>query len=570
MTKSKSSSKPSSKSSKTASKKVLTYEIPFKTSHNLLGLLTKLGTTDVFDSIINIMAKSKYKTLLTADAPIYLVTQREFWKNATLEKQGDIATTINSSIKGKDIKITPQSISEVFQLNDLQGTNYFPKKELKIDFIERGYADTMMTKDTLEKGFFPSATRFLFHTLLMCDSNKTTSFNEIPLKIQNLGYALLQEENFNYSKVIFNDLVKIVETKSFLLFPRFLSYYFEKKFSKDDIAVINQGESSQINCLTTETFSRMLAPCKTQAGVPEQTLAVTTAPQASAAEPTALGDQSSRTTVLKPTPIKPKRPSKKKNKKPSVPIKKATLADEIPELMPVTTQMSLETTAASSSQQLVQISQPITITPLAPSQKGQVVHKGSPHYDALDTLVSIIHSSMPGATLPSIPTITSKIPPKTQILLDAIDLNQALPSPSQSPINENIPQHLTEPAVSSIANPPTKPEEVTPIELEVTLCGIPSEAATTTVEPTGLQLGSGYINKTSLEVIPYIAPLPTTSGFSYPTGNIKRLSSVEGRRPQYQEKGASVVSVWSKLPTSTIDQTTVNGNQMISLNWVMV
>ena len=143
----------------------------------------------------------------------------------------------------------------------------------------------------------------------------------------------------------------------------------------------------------------------------------------------------------------------------------ATLEDEIPELLPVTTQMSLETTAASSSQQLVQISQPITITPPASSQKEQVVHKGPPHYDALDTLVSIIHSSMPGANPLSTPTITSTIPPKTQLLLDAIDLNQAQTSPSQSPVNENIPQQMTEPAVSFIANPPTQPEEVTPLEL---------------------------------------------------------------------------------------------------------
>ncbi|KAJ0589067.1 hypothetical protein HanIR_Chr04g0181861 [Helianthus annuus] len=423
MTKSKLSAKPSSKSSKTASQKATTTEIPFKNSHSLLGLLTKPGTTDVFDSIITIMAKSKYKTLLTADAPIYLATQREFWKNATLEKQGDIATAIQSSIKGKAVHITPQSISEVFQLDDQAGKTSFTKNELHIDFIERGYEATMMKKLTLEKGYFPPAPRFLFHTLLLCVSNKTTSFNEIPIKIQNLGYAILQEENYNYSREIFKDLVNNVESKSFLLFPRFISYYFQKKFSKDDLALINQGEITAINCLTSETFSRMLAPCKTQAGVPEQNLAATTAPQVSAAEPTALGDQSSRPTVLKPTPTKPKRLYKKKNQKPPKPIKMATLEDEIPELMPVTTQMSQVTTAASSSQQLVQISQPISITPPASSQKEQVVHKGPPHHDALDTLVSIIHSSMPGATLISTPTITSSIPPKTQLLLDAIDLN---------------------------------------------------------------------------------------------------------------------------------------------------
>ncbi|KAJ0567025.1 hypothetical protein HanIR_Chr06g0280091 [Helianthus annuus] len=175
----------------------------------------------------------------------------------------------------------------------------------------------MMKRDTLEKGFFPPATRFLFHTLLVCVSNKTTSFNEIPLKIQNLGYAILQGENFNYSKVIFNDLVKNVETKSFLLFPRFLSYYFEKKFSKNDIAVINQGDSFQIKILTSETFTRMSTPCKTQAEVPEQNLATNTAPQVFAAEPTAQSDQGSQTTALKPTPkITKKTTEKEKSKTP--------------------------------------------------------------------------------------------------------------------------------------------------------------------------------------------------------------------------------------------------------------
>ena len=181
---------------------------------------------------------SKYKTLLTVDAPIYLQTQREFWKNCTLEKQGEDVIAINSTLQKKTVRITPQSISEVFQLDDQEGKDSFPKNELKIDFIERGYADTMMKRDTLQKGFFPPATRFLFHTLLMCVSNKTTAYNEIPLKIQNLGYAIHQDENFNYSQEIFNDLVKNVETKPFLLFPRFLSYYFEKELGKDDASAI--------------------------------------------------------------------------------------------------------------------------------------------------------------------------------------------------------------------------------------------------------------------------------------------------------------------------------------------
>ncbi|MFS7952029.1 hypothetical protein Hanom_Chr07g00602141 [Helianthus anomalus] len=99
MTKSNPSAKPTSKSSsKTASQKAISTKIPHKPSHNLLGLLTKPGTIDTFDSILDMLNASKYKTLLTADAPIYLQTQREFWKNCTLEKQGKVVIAIHSTL----------------------------------------------------------------------------------------------------------------------------------------------------------------------------------------------------------------------------------------------------------------------------------------------------------------------------------------------------------------------------------------------------------------------------------------------------------------------------------------
>ncbi|KAJ0866458.1 hypothetical protein HanRHA438_Chr12g0552001 [Helianthus annuus] len=321
-----------------------------------------------------------------------------------------------------------------------------------------------------------------------------------------------------------------------------------------------------MHSLTAETFTRMSTPCKTQAEVPEQTLAANTAPQASAAEPTAQGDHGSKTTALKPTPKITKKPKKKKNQKPPKPTKRATLEDEIPEQLPVTKLKSQETTAATSSQQLVKISQTMPETPYVSSQKEQVVQIGSPHHDALEALISVIHIPMPGAICLSKPTFTSSIPPNTKLLLDAIDLNLAQTSPSQSPVHENIPQQQTRPDVSIFANPPTQPEEVTPLELQVTLGGIPREAATTGVEPTGLHLDNGYINKTSLEAIPSITPLLSASEFVLTTGSIKRLSSVEGRRPQYQEKGASVVDVWSTLPTSTSDKTTASGKSDDPIN----
>ena len=90
-----------------------------------------------------------------------------------------------------------------------------------------------------------------------------------------------------------------------------------------------QGEPFQINGLTPVTFTRLSKVSKTQAEAPEQTLAATTAPQAPAAEPTAQGDHSSKTTIVKPTPKSTKRPRQKKTQKPLKPKTKATLEDEI-------------------------------------------------------------------------------------------------------------------------------------------------------------------------------------------------------------------------------------------------
>ncbi|MFS7945440.1 hypothetical protein Hanom_Chr06g00524341 [Helianthus anomalus] len=63
----------------------------------------------------------------------------------------------------------------------------------------------------MQKGEFPPPMKFLFHTLLTYVSNKTTAFNEIPLKIQYLGYALMSKTNFKYSQENFNDMVKNVK-----------------------------------------------------------------------------------------------------------------------------------------------------------------------------------------------------------------------------------------------------------------------------------------------------------------------------------------------------------------------
>ncbi|MFS7978305.1 hypothetical protein Hanom_Chr10g00913941 [Helianthus anomalus] len=93
----------------------------------------------------------------------------------------------------------------------------------------------------------------------------------------------MAEADFNYSQKIFNNMVKNVNNikdkkKPFLLFPRLLSYYLQKRIPKNSAHVLIQGASCQINNLYSETFTGLLESkdLKTQTEEPEQTLDAST------------------------------------------------------------------------------------------------------------------------------------------------------------------------------------------------------------------------------------------------------------------------------------------------------
>ncbi|MFS7907227.1 hypothetical protein Hanom_Chr01g00068811 [Helianthus anomalus] len=121
-------------------------------------------------------------------------------------------------------------------MNDLAGKTSFPKSKYQLDLIERGY-DGQLSKTTMQKGIFPPPMKFMFHTLLICVSTKTTAFIEIPLKIQYLGYAIMLKTDFNYSQALFTDLVNNVKNvkekkkHNFSCVPKVLKLLFKTKTS---------------------------------------------------------------------------------------------------------------------------------------------------------------------------------------------------------------------------------------------------------------------------------------------------------------------------------------------------
>ncbi|MFS7947266.1 hypothetical protein Hanom_Chr06g00546191 [Helianthus anomalus] len=104
--------------------------------------------------------------------------------------------------------------------------------------------------------------KFFFHTLLVCLSANTTSFNENPLKTQYLGYVILTNTDYRLSQTLFMDMVANIKTikrqtsNPFLLYPWLLSVYLQKVLKQENF---EQGIALEINSFSNETFTRVIA-----------------------------------------------------------------------------------------------------------------------------------------------------------------------------------------------------------------------------------------------------------------------------------------------------------------------
>ncbi|MFS7888895.1 hypothetical protein Hanom_Chr00s000002g01600411 [Helianthus anomalus] len=102
----------------------------FKNPHNYLPIFEKTDKNTTYHSIIDVLTSSKYKAILTTNAPIYQDTLRDFWENAEIESQKKVPYVITSKVGGTLVAISPTAISTTFGLNDLAVKTSFEKREL--------------------------------------------------------------------------------------------------------------------------------------------------------------------------------------------------------------------------------------------------------------------------------------------------------------------------------------------------------------------------------------------------------------------------------------------------------
>nr|GEU31001.1 hypothetical protein [Tanacetum cinerariifolium] len=122
-----------------------------------------------------------------------------------------------------------------------------PNEEIFASLAQMGY-EKPSTKLTFYEAFFSSQWKFLIHTILQSLSAKRTSWNEFSTAMASAVICLSKGQRFNFSKYIFDSLVRNVDSSSkFYMYPRFIQLIIQ----------------NQVGNLSTHT-TRFISPALTQ------------------------------------------------------------------------------------------------------------------------------------------------------------------------------------------------------------------------------------------------------------------------------------------------------------------
>ncbi|GJS27583.1 hypothetical protein Tco_0488203 [Tanacetum coccineum] len=150
-----------------------------------------------FEEIIDFLNTSSVQYALTVNPTIYTTCIEQFWTSAKV-KTVNRERQIQALVDKKKVIITETSIRSDLELDDAEGTDCLP-------------------------------TAIIFAKLERM-SAKTTSWNEFSSTMASAIICLGTNNNFNFSKYIFDNMLKNLEGGvKFLMYPRFVQVFLDKQ-----------------------------------------------------------------------------------------------------------------------------------------------------------------------------------------------------------------------------------------------------------------------------------------------------------------------------------------------------
>nr|GFA16333.1 hypothetical protein [Tanacetum cinerariifolium] len=164
---------------------------------------SKSDADEGFEQIIYFLSGTYIHYALIVNPHIYISCIKHFWNTASVKRSDDV-TRLQALVDKKKIMIS--------------------------------------------EAFFSSQWKFLIHTILQSLSAKRTSWNEFSTAMASVVICLSKGQKFNFSKYIFDSLVRNVDSSSkFYMYPRFIQLIIQ----------------NQVGDLSTHT-TRFISPALTQ------------------------------------------------------------------------------------------------------------------------------------------------------------------------------------------------------------------------------------------------------------------------------------------------------------------
>ncbi|GJV52023.1 hypothetical protein Tco_1447764 [Tanacetum coccineum] len=181
--------------------------LKFADTHNMIVFLAKPVECEGFEQIVDFLN-------------VHTIKQKTI--------NGDVQ--LQALVDGKKIIITESIVRRDLQLEDAEGVDCLPNATIFEQLTLIGY-EKLSQKLTFYKAFFSQQWKFLIHTILQCLSAKTTAWNEFSSTMASVIICLAINQKFNFSKYIFESMVKNLENVSgkFLMYPRFVQVFVNQQ-----------------------------------------------------------------------------------------------------------------------------------------------------------------------------------------------------------------------------------------------------------------------------------------------------------------------------------------------------
>ncbi|GKA43732.1 hypothetical protein Tco_0736456, partial [Tanacetum coccineum] len=158
---------------------------------------------DGFEQILDFLNANPIKYALTVNPTIYTSCIEQFWATAKVKTvNGEVQ--LQALVYGKKVIITETSVRRDLQLEDAEGIACLPNADIFKQLTLIG--------------------------ILQCLNAKSTAWNEFSSTVASIIIYLATKQKFNFSKYIFESMVKNVNSSvKFLMYPRFVQVFLDKQ-----------------------------------------------------------------------------------------------------------------------------------------------------------------------------------------------------------------------------------------------------------------------------------------------------------------------------------------------------